>query len=66
MADELSHGLARFQVPQTESLVPGRTDGVISVQGEANVRNEVVVAGEGSAWLSHDALLGLREKVPGQ
>jgi len=66
VADELSHGLAGFEVPKTESLVPGGTDGETSVGGKSQVRDKVVVAGQLSLRLAHDALFGGLVQGPGQ
>ena len=44
MADESAGGETGVQIPETESVVPGRREGELAVGGDDNIRNEVVVA----------------------
>jgi hypothetical protein len=46
VANKLLGGKTRVQVPKTESLVPRRGQGELSVGGDDNVRDKVVVAVE--------------------
>jgi hypothetical protein len=46
VADELAGGQTRVEVPEAESLVPGRGEGELAVRGDDNVRDKVVVAVE--------------------
>jgi len=40
------------QVPQTEGMVPGRGQCKLTIRRDDNVRNEMVVAGKNSFWVS--------------
>lgn len=46
MADECSGGVAGRELPQAESLVPGRGEGVGTIGGDHAVRNDVRVTME--------------------
>ena len=48
MADEGSSGVAGGQLPQSESLVPGRGERISTVGGDDAVGDDVGVAVEGS------------------
>jgi hypothetical protein len=48
VADEATGGEAGVEVPETKGLVPGGGEGELSVGGDNDVRDEVVVAVENS------------------
>lgn len=43
MSNKAASGLASVQVPETKSFIPGRGEGELTVGGDDDVRNEVVV-----------------------
>ena len=57
VADESAGGETGVQIPETESVVPGRREGELAVGGDDNIRNEVVVAVENSLGVAVRVLI---------
>lgn len=46
MSDKFTGGLAGVQVPETESMVPGRRERELAVRGDDHIGDKVVVSSE--------------------
>ena len=57
VADESTGGETGVQIPETESVVPGRREGELAIGGDDNIRNEVVVAVENSLGVAVRVLI---------
>ena len=44
VTDEATSGFPGIEIPETESLIPGRGEGILSVRGNDDVLHEVIVA----------------------
>ena len=61
---ELTDSLASLDVPEMEGLVPGRGDAVATIQGEADIRDEVVVSSDLLSGHTHDIFLRFIKQLP--
>jgi hypothetical protein len=57
--------LPGLHVPETQGLVPGRGNAVVTIHGKADVGNEVVVSGELFGRDTDDVFLSFVKKLPG-
>jgi hypothetical protein len=51
VANEAPRRLASVQIPKTEGMVPGRRQSELTVRGDNDVRNKVVMAVENALWV---------------
>lgn len=57
VADESTGGKAGVQVPETESVVPGRREGELAIRRDDNIGDKVVVAVENSLGVAIRVLI---------
>ncbi len=63
VTDKTTDGLARVQVPKTQSLVPGSRETELTIRGHGDVGNKVVVTGHGAT--SNSELVVTAGDLPG-